>query len=110
MYARMLGGLATDENGLARSAYEEVAHAGHFLGSAHTMANYETAFYESPLSDSESFEQWREGGEKDMEQRAFEYWNRLVAEYERPAIDPATDEALRAYMAKKKESLPDQAY
>ena len=110
MYARMLGGLATDENGLARSAYEEVAHAGHFLGSAHTMANYETAFYESPLSDSESFEQWREGGEKDMQQRAYEYWNRLVAAYERPAIDPATDEALRAYMAKKKESLPDQAY
>ena len=110
MYARMLGGLATDENGLARSAYEEVAHAGHFLGSAHTMANYETAFYESPLSDSESFEQWREGGEKDMQQRAYEYWNRLVAAYERPAIDPATDEALRAYMAKRKESLPDQAY
>ena len=45
-----------------------------------------------------------------MQQRAFEYWNRLVAEYERPAIDPATDEGLRAYMAKKKESLPDQAY
>ena len=110
MYARMLGGLATDENGLARSAYEEVAHAGHFLGSAHTMANYETAFYESPLSDSESFEQWREGGEKDMQQRAYEYWNRLVAEYERPPIDPAIDEALRAYTAKKKEALPDQAY
>ena len=110
MYARMLGGLATDENGLARSAYEEVDHAGHFLGSAHTMANYETAFYESPLSDSESFEQWKEGGSKDMEQRAYAYWNKLLAEHRVTPIDPAIDEELKAYMAKTKEALPDQAY
>jgi trimethylamine--corrinoid protein Co-methyltransferase len=43
-YATMLGGMATDDNALGRSAYDDVAPAGHFLGSAHTMANYETAF------------------------------------------------------------------
>jgi len=69
-YEVMLNGLAVDDNALGTKAYEDVEPAGHFLGSAHTLANYETAYYDAVLSDSESVEAWEELGSKDTAQRA----------------------------------------
>ncbi|MEM7749317.1 MAG: trimethylamine methyltransferase family protein [Pseudomonadota bacterium] len=109
-YQVMLGGLPTDANAQARDAYHEVEPAGHFLGSSHTMANYQTAFYEAALSDSENVESWEEAGSKDMLRRAYERWNELLRDYEAPAIDPSVDEALQAYVAMRKEQLPDAWY
>ena len=109
-YQVMLGGLPLDDNALARDAYAEVEPAGHFLGCSHTMANYETAYYEALLSDSENVESWEEAGAKDMAQRAYERWNRLLADYEAPALDPAKDEELCAYIEKRKAEIPDAWY
>jgi trimethylamine---corrinoid protein Co-methyltransferase len=95
-YQVMLGGLPLDDNALARDAYAEVEPAGHFLGCSHTMANYETAYYDAQLSDSNNVEQWEEDGGKDMARRAYERWNRLLKDYEEPTLDPAKDEELRA--------------
>ena len=42
---------------------------------AHTLANFETAFYRSPLADNSSFEQWESGGRagrRDARQRDLE--------------------------------------
>ncbi|SMX26076.1 Trimethylamine methyltransferase (MTTB) [Pelagimonas phthalicica] len=103
-------GLETDENAFARDAYGEVQPGGHFLGSGHTMRNYQTAFYEPKLSDSENVESWEEGGSKDMRQRAFERWNDMLNQYETPPIDIATKEELTAYVARRKEELPDAWY
>lgn len=109
-YQTLLGGLPLDENTLARNAYSEVEPAGHFLGSQHTLANYKTAYYEALLSDSENVESWEERGAKDMERRAFERWNLLLNEYEAPPIDPAIDEELLAFVARRKGELPDAWY
>lgn len=109
-YQVLLGGLPLDDNTLARDAYSEVEPAGHFLGSQHTFANYTTAYFESALSDSENVESWEERGAKDMERRAYERWNQLLDAYELPAIDQAKDEELRAFMARRKEELPDAWY
>jgi len=109
-YQVLLGGLPLDDNTLARDAYSEVEPAGHFLGSQHTFANYTTAYFKSALSDSENVESWEERGAKDMERRAYERWNQLLADYEAPPIDQATDEELQAFMAKRKEELPDAWY
>ena len=103
----LMEGLPTDDNALALGAYGEVQPGGHFLGSSHTLANYETAYYEAVMSDSESFEQWQEGGAKDSATRAFERWKTMLAEYEAPSLDPAVDEALLAFIAKRKEGMPD---
>ena len=54
------GGLEVNHNSLADDAYEEMDPGGYFLGSAHTMRNYKTAFYKPALSDSENFESWEE--------------------------------------------------
>ena len=44
---------------------------------------------------------------KDAVVRANERWKAMLASYEAPPIDAGTDEALTAFIAKKKESLPD---
>ena len=107
---RLLEGVATDENGLGVGAYSEVEPGNHFLSCSHTLANYETAFFDSKLSDSESYEQWKERGEKQSVLRAFEHWNQLLAEYQAPPIDPAVDEELLAFISKKKNSMEDRWY
>ena len=109
-YQVMLSGLPVDDNALARDAYAEVEPASHFLGSAHTMANYETAYYEAVLSDSNNVEQWEEAGSKDAARRAYDRWNQILKDYQAPALDEAKDEELLAYIAKRKAEIPDAWY
>jgi trimethylamine--corrinoid protein Co-methyltransferase len=109
-YQRLAEGLPMDENAFARSAYAEVEPAGHFLGCSHTMANYETAFYDSALSDSENVEQWEEKGSKDSAERAYERWNQILDDYQQPEMPQDTLGALDEYVAKRKQELPDAWY
>ncbi|HSE76329.1 MAG TPA: trimethylamine methyltransferase family protein, partial [Dongiaceae bacterium] len=95
------------ENGQALDAIREVGPGSHFLGCAHTQANFETAFYRSTIADNNSFEQWESEGRQDAAQRANRLYKRMLAEYEAPALDPALDEALNEFMAKKKAAVPD---
>lgn len=103
-------GLEMSEDTFAKDAYEEVAPGGHFLGCAHTMRNYQTAFYEPMLSDSENVESWEDAGSPDMRTRAHKKWNAMLKEYQAPPMDEGTKEALQAYVAKRKEELPDAWY
>jgi trimethylamine--corrinoid protein Co-methyltransferase len=102
-----LRGLALDDNAFALDAFREVGPGKHFLGCAHTMANYLTAFYDPELADNNSFEQWRDAGEQDIQARAHARWKEMLAAYEPPPIDQAVDEALQDFMARKKASIPD---
>jgi trimethylamine--corrinoid protein Co-methyltransferase len=100
-------GIDLSENGQAMSAIEEVGPGSHFLGCAHTQANFETAFYRSSIADNNSFEQWEAEGAQDAAQRANTLWKRMLREYEAPPIDPGVDEALNEFIAKKKAAVPD---
>ena len=102
-------GVDMSENGQALDAIRENTPGQHYLGSAHTLANFETAFYRSEIADNNSFEQWLEDGELDARQRANRVWKKMLAEYEAPAIDPAVDESLLDFMARRKASMPDAA-
>jgi trimethylamine--corrinoid protein Co-methyltransferase len=103
-----MAGLSLDENQLALGAFREVGPGKHFFGCAHTLANYETAFWDSETADNNSFEQWRDEGERDANQRANARWRRLLQEYQAPPLDPAVDEALTAFVTKRKTERPDQ--
>ena len=92
-----------DETGL--EAMREVGPGGHFLGCEHTMQRYKTAFYDPFISDWQNSENWVLAGSKDATTRATELWPKILDEFEPPPIDPAIDEALQAYMAKRKEQL-----
>ena len=105
-----LGGVDLSDNGQAMDAIREVGPGAHFLGCSHTQANFENAFYRSPLADNNSFEQWEAEGAKTSEQRANAHWKQLLAEYEAPPIDEGVDEALREFVAKKKAATPDASY
>jgi len=103
----MLAGVDVSENGQAMDAINEVGPGKHFLGCAHTQANFETAFYRSPLADNNSFEQWDAEGALDMAQRANRQYKKLLEEYVEPPLDPAVDEALLDFMARRKAAAPD---
>jgi trimethylamine--corrinoid protein Co-methyltransferase len=103
----MLEGVDLTDNGQAMDAIREVGPGAHFLGCGHTQANFESAFYRSSIADNTTFEQWSAEGERDTYTRASALVKKTLAEYEAPALDPAIDEALLAFMAQKKASFPD---
>ena len=107
MMHRLMDGLALDDNAFAMDAFHEAGPGHHYFGTAHTLANYETAYYEPDLADCNSFEQWLEEGEKDALARAHALWKAWLEGYQAPDLDPAVDEALRAFIAKKQEAMPD---
>jgi trimethylamine--corrinoid protein Co-methyltransferase len=103
----LANGYDLSENGQAMDAVREVGPGSHYLGCAHTQANFETAFYRSKVADNSSFEQWQTDGSQDAPTRANKIWKAMLASYEAPPIDPGTDEALKEFIAKKKASMPD---
>jgi trimethylamine--corrinoid protein Co-methyltransferase len=103
-------GVDLSENGQAMEAFRQVEPGGHFLGCAHTQANFETAFYRSSIADNNSVEQWMEEGSKDAATRANAVWKKMLAEYAPPPIDASVDEALREFIERKKAATPDANY
>jgi len=100
-------GIALDENGFALAAFREIGPGKHYLGSGHTMANYQTAFYDFSLADNNSYEQWSAEGAQDQRVRANARWKALLQSYEPPPCDSAKDEQLRDFIERRKRNLPD---
>jgi trimethylamine--corrinoid protein Co-methyltransferase len=101
------GGVDLSENGQAMDAIREVGPGSHYLGCAHTRGNFETAFYRSTIADNNSYEQWEAEGALDAAARANTVWKRWLQEYEAPTLDPAAAEELDAFIARRRESMPD---
>jgi trimethylamine--corrinoid protein Co-methyltransferase len=100
-------GVDLTPNGQALDAIVENGPGQHFLGSPHTLANFESAFYRSNVADNNSFEQWELEGAKDSITRAGAVWKKMLADYQPPAIDEAVDQELREWIEQKKASFPD---
>ncbi len=107
MFQRFAEGVDFSENGQALDAIREVGPGSHYLGCAHTQKNFETAFWRSQITDNNSYEQWRDDGEKDQSVRANAVWKKMLADYQGPALDQGLDDQLQAFMATRKEVLPD---
>lgn len=88
---------------LAVEAIAAVGPGGHFFGSPHTMSRYETAFWQPMLSNWENHPTWIEHGAIDARARANAIYKTLVADYVQPPLDAAIDEALSAFVARRKE-------
>ncbi len=100
-----LDGVSVDDDALALDAYDEVAPGGHFLGCAHTLRNYQTAFWDSRTADNDPFETWSENGSEDAASRANRLWKKTLAEYEAPPLDAGTAEALDDFIARRKREI-----
>ncbi len=106
--AKFAQGVDLSENGQALSAFRENEPGQHFLGTEHTLANFESAFYRSEVANYDSFEQWSEEGSLDTPARANAIWKAMLASYEPPVLDDAIDAELTEYIAKRKEVIPDE--
>jgi trimethylamine--corrinoid protein Co-methyltransferase len=104
-WAEILKPVSFTDDDLAVDAIKDVAAGGHFFGTAHTLARYETAFYRPLLSDWSNFENWTEAGAKNATERATGLWKKLLAEYVPPPLDPSVAEALRDYVARRTAEL-----
>ena len=105
MMAASLQPFEVNNETLALDAVREVGPAGHFFGAEHTMQRYEQAFYSPLLSNWDNYETWVERGQVTAEQRANQIWKQLLGEYEQPALDPAIDDELKDYVAKRKQEI-----
>jgi len=105
MFDTFLKGMEISEESLAMESIRTVDPGGHHLGTEHTMRHFTTAFYRSELFDYNSYDQWQEEGSKDATRGASERVKGLLASYEAPDLDPAMEEALQDYMAKRKKEL-----
>jgi trimethylamine--corrinoid protein Co-methyltransferase len=110
MMQNLVDGIDVSENGQAMNALHETGPGQHFLGSSHTQANFETAFWRSEMADNNTFEQWSSEGCIESNARARVRVREMLDSYQEPALDPAIDEALRAFIARRMEELPDADY
>ena len=101
-------GVDMSENGQALDAFRTNTHGDHFLGNAHTLENFESAFYRSTTADSNSYEQWMDEGELTSAQRANGTWKQMLSDYNEPDLDEDADQAMREYMARRKDEEPDE--
>lgn len=105
MMTETLRPIIVNDDELALETIAEVPPGGHHFGTAHTLARYETAFYAPLVSNRQNFEAWEEAGCIDTASRANTIWKALLRNYEKPPIDPAIEEALHSYVAKRKEEI-----
>jgi trimethylamine--corrinoid protein Co-methyltransferase len=93
--------LEVTEESIGLDAVREVGPGGHFFGCAHTLARYDSAFYNPILSDWRNFESWEEAGSETATQRANRLFKKVLADYTPPPLDPAIREALDDFVARR---------
>ena len=108
MMTTFVNGVDLTPNGQAIDAIIDNPPGNHFLGTAHTLANFESAFYRSTTSDNASYEQWVEDGSLSAAERANKIWKQRLHDYEAPAIDSAIDAELLEFTARRKAEMPDE--
>jgi len=106
MAYRMAEGPRWDDFDQAIAAVSDIGPGGHYLGHAHTLEKFQSAFFMPELFDNNSIEQWSADGEKEITQRALETARAMLSEYQEPKLDEARDEALLEYIARREMEIP----
>ncbi len=101
MVAEFLSPLELTEDALAVEAIRDVGPGGHFFGTAHTQARYKSAFYSPILSDWRNYETWVQAGAPTAIEKANRIWKERLAAWEKPPIDPAVEEELNDFVARR---------
>ena len=107
MFRTFAEGIRFDELDAALDAMNDVEPGGHFLGTAHTLANFERAFSMPELMDCNGFDQWTATGAQDANARGAKKCQQLLADYEEPTLPDDIDEALRDFVARRITEIPE---
>ncbi|MDU8909796.1 trimethylamine methyltransferase family protein [Aestuariicoccus sp. MJ-SS9] len=103
---RMAEGIRWDDFEEGLQAVRDVGPGGHYLGHPHTLENFQRAFFMPELFDNNSIEQWQAEGSVEITERALTHARTLLRSYEEPGLDPAVDEALRDFIARREREIP----
>ncbi len=106
MFYRIYEGLDLSENSFAMDSLRQVPVTGHHLGTEHTIQNFRTAFHRSVFYNYDSYEKWFEEGALRSDEMANKKWKQMLKDYEAPPLDPAVDEALLDFLARRKREIP----
>ena len=99
--AEVLQPLDASDDEIGYAAIAETEPGGHFFAARHTMERYQSAFYSPMLSDWRNFGEWSNDGSKTAVQRANAVWKETLANFEPPAVDPARQQALEDFVARR---------
>ena len=101
MVAEMCAPTAAGPDEIALDAHREVMPSGHFFGCAHTMARYQTEFYQPLVADWSNYGTWEENGSRTASERATGIWKKILQDDVRPAVDEAKLEEMHRDIAKR---------
>ena len=107
MMYRLGSGVSFDDLDEVLDTMREVPPGGHHLGTAHTLANFQTAFSMPEMMNSDNYEQWLADGALSAEDRATAKCRQLLEEYEEPALDDDGRAELDEFVARRDAELPD---
>ena len=107
MFRVFAEGIKFGELDAALAAMDEVEPGGHFLGTTHTLENFESAFSMPELMDSDGFEQWLAGGGEDANTRGLAKARKLLADYEEPSLPDDVDAALCDFVDRRITEIPE---
>ena len=103
MYSTYLKGINWDDGEWAMDEIiNQIKPGGHHLGTQHTMDRMRTAFYRAELFDYDASETWMANGGLDSAERATIKWKADLDAYEQPDLDPAIDEAMLDWIARRR--------
>jgi trimethylamine--corrinoid protein Co-methyltransferase len=105
MFATISGQIGVGEEEFAMEAVREEGPGGMFLASTHTLAHFREWSFMSPLFRSQAYVNWVKQGSPTADQVATAEWKRLLESYRDPGIDPAVDEEMREFMARRKAEI-----
>jgi trimethylamine--corrinoid protein Co-methyltransferase len=104
MTRHFMGGLQVDANTLALEATKRVRPGGGYIADKHTLHNFRTAQWEPRIIDRRYFDDWTEDGSKDMQERANQAAQEILAEHQVPPLPKAAEQVIDDILAERKES------
>ena len=104
---RLGSGVSFDDLDEVLATMREVPPGGHFLGTAHTLANFQSAFSMPEMMNSDNYEQWLADGALSAEDRATARCRQLLDEYEEPTLPDDVRAELDDFIARREAELPD---
>ena len=107
MFYRLAGGVDFDDLDGALEAMREVEPGGHFLGTAHTLNNFQDAFMMPSTMNADGYEQWLAEGGLDADQRAGKKVAEKLDAYVEPKLDDAIEAELADFVARRRSEIPE---
>jgi len=99
-------GVRLDDLAAAMEAVRQVGPQGHFLGTAHTLTNFQKAFHTPPLMDFSPLVQWEHEGSRDAATRGAQQAGWTLETYAAPALDASTAEAIAEFVTRREREIP----